>query len=127
MTSAATPAPGSDPASALELVPDAGDDNGDESVPNLVDWDVALATARRLTKPGPAVSATEARAVVADLRVRAGAAEVHVKDFTGMSAPPGSAPVVVVDRPGWVQANSSAFDEVLAPLARLVAKKRKDG
>ena len=128
MTSAAAPVPGTDPSTALELVPGAGEGPHDHGpVPRLVDWDVALATARRLTKPGPAVSATEARAVVADLRVRAGAAEAHVKDFTGMSAPPGSAPVVVVDRPGWVQANSSAFDEVLAPLARLVAKKRKDG
>lgn len=108
-------------AAALEEVDD------DASVPRLVDWDVALATARRLTKAGPAVSATEARAVVADLRVRAAAAEAHVEAFTGMSAPPGSAPVVVVDRPGWVKANTSAFDEVLEPLARLVAKKRKDG
>ena len=132
MTSAATPSPESDPAASLELVPGPGSDDdgdlaGDGDVPPLVDWDVALATARRLAKPGPAVRAGEARAVVADLRVRAGTAEAHVRSFTGMAAPSASAPVVVVDRPGWVKANTGAFDEVLAPLARLVASKRKEG
>jgi len=132
MTSAAAPSTAPDPATGLELVrePGNGDDGGDRDtgdLPHLVDWDVALATARRLTKPGPAVSAAEARAAVADLRVRAGTAEAHVRSFTGMSAPSASAPVVVIDRPGWVKANASAFDEVLAPLAKVMASKRKEG
>ncbi len=129
MTSAAA-LPDPDRDTSLELVPDSergdGGDHGDRDLPRLVDWDVALATARRLAKPGPAVSPGEARAAVADLRVRAGTAEAHVRSFTGMAAPSASAPVVIVDRPGWVKANTSAFDEVLAPLARLLAAKRKD-
>lgn len=132
MNSAAAPSAEPDRDTGLELAP-ASDRDGDgwtaddRDIPRLVDWDVAIATARRLTKAGPAVSASEARAAVADLRVRAGTAEAHVRSFTGMSAPSASAPVVVVDRPGWVRANASAFDDVLAPLARVIASKRKDG
>ena len=37
------------------------------AVDRLVDWDVAAATARRLARPGPEVSASEAAEVVAAL------------------------------------------------------------
>jgi coenzyme F420 biosynthesis associated uncharacterized protein len=87
----------------------------------MVDWNLAVATATRLVRPGPAVSRDEARAVVTELRRHAEASERHVREFTAMAPPDGGpdlggTPVLVVDRPGWVRANVAGFREVLKPL-----------
>src|SRR6478672_1568650 len=93
----------------------------------MVDWNLAVATAQRLTRPGPEVSRDEARAIVAELRRHAGESESHVRAFSRMYAEgdgdPGGAdgggsafggtPVLIVDRPGWVRANVAGFREVL--------------
>ena len=50
----------------------------------MVDWNLAVATATRLVRPGPEVSRDEARAVVAELRRHAKASEEHVRGFTRM-------------------------------------------
>ncbi|KJY47890.1 MULTISPECIES: zinc-dependent metalloprotease [unclassified Streptomyces] len=85
----------------------------------MVDWNLAVATAARLVRPGPEVSRDEARAVVAELRRHARTSERHVREFTRM-IPEGAAvpdtPVLVVDRAGWVKANVAGFRELLAPL-----------
>ena len=94
---------------------------------DMVDWQLALATAHRLVRPGPDVSLDEARQVVADLREFAQKAEGHVRTYTGLHATGARAPVVVVDRTGWVQANIDAFRQVLEPLADKVRQKRGDG
>ncbi|MFL6065422.1 MAG: zinc-dependent metalloprotease, partial [Friedmanniella sp.] len=84
--------------------------------PSVVDWTVALSTARKLVKPGPQVTAAGAAEVVADLRAAAVRAEAYVVEVTGLPVPPATAPVLVVDRPGWIQANLDGFRETLAPL-----------
>ncbi|MFE2374810.1 zinc-dependent metalloprotease [Streptomyces sp. NPDC059398] len=85
----------------------------------MVDWNLATATATRFAKQGPEVSRDEARAVVAELRRHAKSAEEHVRAFTRM-IPDGTdledTPVLVVDRAGWVKANVAGFREVLKPL-----------
>ncbi|WP_406183989.1 zinc-dependent metalloprotease [Streptomyces sp. NBC_01006] len=85
----------------------------------MVDWNLAVATATRLVRPGPEVSRDEARAVVAELRGHAKTSERHVREFTRM-IPEGATvpdtPVLVVDRAGWVKANVAGFRELLAPL-----------
>ncbi|WP_327133017.1 zinc-dependent metalloprotease [Streptomyces sp. NBC_01343] len=85
----------------------------------MVDWNLAVATATRLVRPGPEVSRDEARAVVAELRGHAKTSERHVREFTRM-IPEGAVvpdtPVLVVDRAGWVRANVAGFRELLAPL-----------
>ena len=53
----------------------------------MVDWNLAVATATRLVRPGPEVSRDEARAVVAELRRHAKASEEHVRGFTRMARP----------------------------------------
>ncbi len=83
---------------------------------SLVDWSTALATATKLIKPGPEVTDEAAAAVVAELRACAARAEAYVTEVTGLAAPGGTAPVLVVDRPGWIQANLDGFREILAPL-----------
>ncbi|MFJ7170134.1 zinc-dependent metalloprotease [Streptomyces globosus] len=85
----------------------------------MVDWNLAVATATRLVRPGPEVTRDEARAVVAELRRHARTSERHVRGFTRM-IPEGAevpdTPVLVVDRAGWVRANVAGFRELLAPL-----------
>jgi coenzyme F420 biosynthesis associated uncharacterized protein len=93
----------------------------------MVDWNLAVATANRLVRPGPEVSRDEARAIVAELRRHAKAAEEHVRSYTSM-VPEGrttaDTPVLVVDRPGWVKANVEGFRELLKPLFEKVRERR---
>ncbi len=96
----------------------------------MVDWNLAVATAQRLTRPGPEVSRDEARAIVAELRGHALASEAHVRGFTRMygdDAPPHGTPVLVVDRAGWVKANVAGFREVLKPLLVKMQARRPGG
>ncbi|MCF3180821.1 zinc-dependent metalloprotease [Streptomyces polychromogenes] len=93
----------------------------------MVDWNLAVATATRLVRPGPDVSRDEARAVVAELRRHARTSEEHVRAFTRMM-PEGTAlpdtPVLVVDRAGWVRANVAGFRELLGPLLAKMQDRR---
>src|SRR5436190_24063340 len=91
----------------------------------MVDWTVALNTATRLVKPGPEISRKDAEAVVAELRGFANRAESYVREVTGMEAASGTAPVLVVDRPRWIQANLDGFRQILLPLNAKVIEKLK--
>ena len=94
----------------------------------MVDWDLAVKLGSRLAGDGPEVSRDEAAAAVAELRAGAGRSTGLVREFTGLDAPEGTAPVLVVDRPGWVQANADGFRTVLAPLVdKLTEKKPPSG
>jgi coenzyme F420 biosynthesis associated uncharacterized protein len=97
----------------------------------MVDWNLAVATASRFMRPGPEVSRDEARAVVAELRRHARAAEEHVRGYTRMArerldeAQPASVPpVLVVDRRSWVRANVAGFRELLSPLMDKMRERR---
>ena len=82
----------------------------------LVDWQLAVRTARRLAPAGPALSVGEARAVVTELREVTVRAEEHVRAVTGMVPPGEPGEATVVDRGGWAQANVDGFRVVLEPL-----------
>ncbi|MEU4463641.1 MULTISPECIES: zinc-dependent metalloprotease [unclassified Streptomyces] len=91
----------------------------------MVDWNLAVATATRLVRPGPEVSRDEARAVVAELRRHAKASEEHVRGFTRLGTEEGhDTPVLVVDRPGWIRANVAGFREILRPLLDKMQERR---
>lgn len=96
----------------------------------MVDWNLAVATATRLARPGPQVSREEARTVVAELRRHALTAEDAVRGYTGMRASrlatDGAAPVLVVDRAGWVRANVAGFRTVIRPLTQKLAARRSE-
>ena len=92
---------------------------------SMVDWTVALNTATRLVKPGPEISREGAAAVVAELRGNANRAERYVRDVTGLHAGSGTAPVLVVDRPRWIQANLDGFRQILLPLNAKVIDRMK--
>ncbi|MDH6112234.1 coenzyme F420 biosynthesis associated uncharacterized protein [Kitasatospora sp. MAP12-15] len=95
---------------------------------DMVDWNLAVATATRLARPGPQVTRDEARAVVAELREHARVAEGAVREYTGMRSTSlsadGAAPVLVVDRPGWVRANIAGFRTVIRPLEQKLMARR---
>ncbi|MEU9863514.1 zinc-dependent metalloprotease [Streptomyces sp. NPDC047971] len=93
----------------------------------MVDWNLAVATATRLVKAGPEVSRDEARDVVAELRRHAKASEEHVRAFTRMipeGHEPRDTPVLVVDRAGWIRANVAGFRELLSPLLGKMQERR---
>jgi coenzyme F420 biosynthesis associated uncharacterized protein len=96
------------------------------SASSMVDWDLAGRTARRLISPGPATTREEADAVVRDLHEAAARAVSHVERLTGLRATPGGpAPeVAVVDRPGWVDANTQGMATLLDPLVDALAEKQ---
>ncbi|KHL19390.1 UNVERIFIED_CONTAM: coenzyme F420 biosynthesis-associated protein [Mumia flava] len=87
----------------------------------MIDWDFALATAVRLVKSGPDAEPGEAAEVVDALRAGAARSEGPVREFTGLEASSATAPVLVVDRPGWIAANVAAFSSILAPLLAKVS------
>ncbi|MET7874468.1 zinc-dependent metalloprotease [Streptomyces cyaneofuscatus] len=96
----------------------------------MVDWNLAVATATRLVRPGPEISREEARAVVAELRRHAKASEEHVRAFTRMipeGTEPEDTPVLVVDRAGWIRANVAGFRELLRPLLAKMESRRPGG
>ncbi len=84
--------------------------------PTMVDWDLAVRLGTTLAGEGPAIGRAEADAVVAELRADANRSTGLVRDFTGLVAREHDAPVLVVDRPGWVQANADGFRVAVAPM-----------
>ncbi|WP_406382306.1 zinc-dependent metalloprotease [Streptomyces sp. NBC_01618] len=96
----------------------------------MVDWNLAVATATRLVRPGPEISREEAREVVAELRRHAKASEEHVRSFTRMipeGTEPEDTPVLIVDRAGWIKANVAGFRELLRPLLGKMQERRGGG
>src|SRR5215207_607627 len=90
---------------------------------SVVDWTIALNTAKKLVKPGPDISRQGAAAVVAELRDCANRAEAYVTQVTGLETPSNTSPVLVVDRQRWIQANLDGFRQVLRPLTAKAADK----
>jgi len=103
-------------------------DGADSGRPEMVDWDLAVRIGSRLAGDGPTIERGEAAAVVEELRDGANRSTGLVREFTGLVAENHAAPVLVVDRAGWVQANADAFATLLAPIVdRLVEKKPPSG
>jgi coenzyme F420 biosynthesis associated uncharacterized protein len=70
------------------------------------------------------VSAEEAGAAVVELREGAERSTPLVHEFTGLQTTAGTAPVLVVDRAGWVQANADGFATILAPIVEKLTEKK---
>ncbi len=94
------------------------------SIDALIDWDLALRTAARVQRPGPAVSRAEADEAVASLRAAAATAAPFVRETARLEAPEAAAPVLVVDRAGWAAANVQGFRTVLEPVVDEVVARR---
>jgi coenzyme F420 biosynthesis associated uncharacterized protein len=79
----------------------------------MIDWDLAVLAASKMSGPGPVVSRAEAEAVVEELRAGANRSTPLVRDYTGL-----------VDRPGWIQANVDGFATIISPLIDRLREKR---
>jgi len=90
-----------------------------------VDWGFAKATGRRMVAAGPKVTPAEADKVVSDLRSAAERSRGPVAETARMSAPAGSGPVLIVDRPGWIDANIDSLQSMLEPVVAAMLAKRK--
>ncbi|TXL57909.1 zinc-dependent metalloprotease [Aeromicrobium terrae] len=90
----------------------------------MIDWNVALQTASRLSRPGPDLSAAEVDDVVAELREAAAVSEAPVREFTDLESK-AHAPVLVVDRRRWVEANLATFRIMLEPVIDRLASENK--
>jgi coenzyme F420 biosynthesis associated uncharacterized protein len=62
--------------------------------------------------------------VVAELREDAARSTGLVRDYTGLVAADATAPLLVVDRPGWIRANTESFDLLLTPFVDKVTAKK---
>ncbi|AKT51168.1 zinc-dependent metalloprotease [Arsenicicoccus sp. oral taxon 190] len=93
----------------------------------LVDWDFAAATARRLVPRGPRVSRAEAADAVRELRAAAAASAQHVADTSHLHAPASAEPARVVDRPGWIDANVESLRGMIAPVTDKLLAARPSG
>ena len=82
----------------------------------MVDWQLAVTLGSRLAGAGPVVTEDEAAATVAELREGADRSTAYVRAFTGLEAGERTAPVLVVDRPAWIQANADGFASILSPV-----------
>ncbi|MDO9456380.1 zinc-dependent metalloprotease [Nocardioides sp.] len=90
----------------------------------MVDWDLAVRIASRLAGQGPVISPAAASEAVEELRAGADRSTALVRDFTGLVAADHTAPVLVVDRPGWIQANADAFRHLVSPLVDQISSKK---
>ncbi|UUW91626.1 zinc-dependent metalloprotease [Pimelobacter simplex] len=97
-------------------------------LPQMIDWGLAVSLGSRLAGEGPEVTRAEANEAVDELRAGANRSTGLVREFTGLDAPDGTAPILVVDRPGWVQANAEAFAVATRPMVeKLVTTKPPSG
>ncbi|WP_332662283.1 zinc-dependent metalloprotease [Aeromicrobium sp.] len=92
----------------------------------MIDWKLALSTATKLSKPGPDLSAAEVAEAVAELREGAARSEGPVREFSDLHATSATAPVLVVDRPRWIEANLDTFKVMMDPvMAKLEASNKR--
>jgi len=96
--------------------------NNDRS--SMIDWDLAVNIGARMAGQGPEVSRGEAADVVAELRAGAESSSPLVREFTGLVAQERTAPVLVVDRRGWLQANVDGFGSLISPLVDKLQEKK---
>ena len=90
----------------------------------MIDWDLAVGAAATMAGPGPQISRDQAQDTVAELREGAHRSTPLVREYTGLVAEEHTAPILVVDRRGWIQANADGFAQVLAPLVDRIQEKK---
>lgn len=78
----------------------------------VIDWDLAAATAMRLAPRGPDIPVDDAREAVRELRELAHEAVPHVRDVTGLVAPDDHSHAVV-DRREWIASNVDGMRVIL--------------
>jgi coenzyme F420 biosynthesis associated uncharacterized protein len=96
----------------------------DDADSSMIDWDLAVRVGSRLAGDGPVVSPDQATDVVEELRAGAEKSTPLVREFTGLDAQAQTAPVLVVDRPGWIRANADGFATLIGPIVEKLQEKK---
>ncbi|CAO5190660.1 putative hydrolase [Frankia sp. AiPs1] len=91
----------------------------------LVDWELAVTTAKKLVRPGPPTTREQATEVVAELRRLAVEAERHVEDYTHLTPVGAPTPINVVDRPEWVRSNVAGLRVLTTPLITKLSEQQR--
>jgi coenzyme F420 biosynthesis associated uncharacterized protein len=91
----------------------------------LVDWAFAKATGRLLVQAGPKVMPHQAAEMVGSLRSAAQRSQGPVAETARMHSEGGN-PVLIVDRPGWIDANVDSLQSMLEPVIKAMLAKRKN-
>jgi len=99
--------------------------SGRTEASGFVDWGFAKATGRRLVQAGPTVSPWVAAEVVASLRSAAQRSRGPVAETARMHSPEDASAVLIVDRPGWIDANVDSLQSMLEPVITTMLAKRK--
>ncbi|MGL5810435.1 MAG: zinc-dependent metalloprotease [Nocardioides sp.] len=86
-----------------------------------IDWDLAVSLGSRLAGDGPEIGVEGAAPVIEELRAGATRSAGLVREFTGLVAPEDTAPVLIVNRRGWIQANADGFARLLDPVLERLA------
>jgi coenzyme F420 biosynthesis associated uncharacterized protein len=94
---------------------------------SLIDWSVAERTARSLASAPPSATPDEAAATVAELRSATDRAAEHVAELTRLTEPAVTAETRIVDRPGWISANTASMATVMDPLTDKITALRPPG
>jgi coenzyme F420 biosynthesis associated uncharacterized protein len=90
-----------------------------------VDWAFAARASRRMVPAGPKVSSEEIRDLVGELRQAASRAIEPVAQTSLLRAPEGTPRPLVVDRPGWIEANVASLQGMLGPVLDEVVERRR--
>ncbi|USQ79601.1 zinc-dependent metalloprotease [Ornithinimicrobium faecis] len=91
-----------------------------------VDWDFAASAGRRLAPPGPKAGRAQIERLVAELRDATERAVEPVAHTSGLRAPEEAPTPLVVDRGGWIEANTASLRGMLGPVLDHVVTRRKD-
>ncbi|MDF9716257.1 zinc-dependent metalloprotease [Nocardioides sp. ChNu-153] len=92
-----------------------------------IDWALAARIGARLAPPEPAIPAESVAETVEALRADAERSSGLVREFTGLHAVEHSAPVLVVDRRRWIEANTQSFGVMMQPFVDQLAQRRSGG
>lgn len=93
---------------------------------DYVDWEFAASVGRRLAPPGPRTGRAQIERLVAELRDASEQAVEPVAQTSGLRAPAEAPAPLVVDRGGWIEANTVSLQGMLGPvLDHVVAQRRK--
>lgn len=87
-----------------------------DSQPGTVDWELARRVAVKVAGHDPYSDKFYRRDIIADFTAYTEQAEGLVERCTGLVSNAGSARGKVIDRVGWIDANLSAFQRLLAPI-----------
>ena len=105
------------------MTPAAPEPDSADAPRSVIDWEFAARVGARTVAASPTVTTRQAEAVVAELRAGAERSTELVHGFTGLHAQAGTAPVLVVDRPGWIEANVQSFATLMDPVVERIASR----